>query len=446
MIRAVLLLAAVATLQAPTFHAEARLVVLHVSVRNARGEIVTTLDRDAFSVYENGKRQPITVFRRDDIPVSVGLLIDNSGSMRTLRPAVEAAALAFANASHPDDELFVVNFADKAQPRRAAHQRQGGAERSIARVDSIGGTAMRDAVEMAEGYLHDRGTQGPPGPAHHHRRDRQRERRISLDRVARAAEQRDVVIYVIGLLDTRTGSSETRPTKRSRNWPSGQAACRTRRRASDEVQGRRAGYRPTYPPPVHRGRIHQSTRLDGSYRTIQVKVRGRIATWRAPGQAIARRRRDRLGQGGWSPSFTARSSCAPHTLQMQLLTLFRLASQGAAAEHDADDADDARRHHRRQRRDLHDRHRRRRVVQDSRGHRQHRRQRGLGRGRRRQSRRRADGCGRDQVADARGHARDQGQVPLITHVSPIVDIARSWSTATRTGTRRCAASRPTICR
>ena len=100
--------------QSPTFKAETRLVVVHATVRNARGELVTTLERDAFTVYENGKRQPISVFRRDDIPVSLGLLIDNSGSMRTLRSKVEAAALALARASNPEDEIFVLNFNDKA--------------------------------------------------------------------------------------------------------------------------------------------------------------------------------------------------------------------------------------------------------------------------------------------------------------------------------------------
>src|SRR5919109_2157129 len=100
-------------LQGPSFHTEARLVVLHVTVRNGHGNLVTNLDRDAFSVYENGRRQPLSIFRRDDIPVSVGLLIDNSGSMRSIRAAVEAAALTFAAESNPDDEMFVINFADK---------------------------------------------------------------------------------------------------------------------------------------------------------------------------------------------------------------------------------------------------------------------------------------------------------------------------------------------
>ncbi|HEY7057200.1 MAG TPA: VWA domain-containing protein, partial [Vicinamibacterales bacterium] len=91
--------------QAPAFHSEARLVAVHVTVRNSHGELVTNLGRDAFTVYENGKRQTVSIFRRDDIPVSVGLLIDNSGSMRSVRSAVEEAALTFADASNRDDEL-----------------------------------------------------------------------------------------------------------------------------------------------------------------------------------------------------------------------------------------------------------------------------------------------------------------------------------------------------
>jgi VWFA-related protein len=105
--------AALTAAQAPSFRAETRLVVLHATVTNPRGEAVTNLDRSAFTVYENGKRQPITLFRRDDLPISIGLLIDNSGSMRPLRAKVEAAALAFARASNPDDEVFVINFADR---------------------------------------------------------------------------------------------------------------------------------------------------------------------------------------------------------------------------------------------------------------------------------------------------------------------------------------------
>ena len=83
----VILQAIAAARQTPApFHAETRLVVLPATVTNSRGEFVTDLDQRAFTVEENRKRQTITLFRRDDVPISVGLLIDNSGSMRSLRP------------------------------------------------------------------------------------------------------------------------------------------------------------------------------------------------------------------------------------------------------------------------------------------------------------------------------------------------------------------------
>src|SRR4029077_1733919 len=78
---ALLWLAGLAAHDAPVFGAQVRLVVLHPTVRHGRGELVTNLDRDAFRVFENGKPQTITVFHREDVLVSVGILIDNSGSM-----------------------------------------------------------------------------------------------------------------------------------------------------------------------------------------------------------------------------------------------------------------------------------------------------------------------------------------------------------------------------
>jgi VWFA-related protein len=195
---AVALFSAFATAQQPAFRAETRLVVVHATVRNTHGELVTTLGRGAFTVYENNKRQPITLFRRDDIPVSLGLLIDNSGSMRTLRSKVEAAALALARASNPQDEIFVLNFNDKARIDVPFTSDVRVLEAGIARVDSIGGTAMRDAIDMAQTYLADHGT---------------RERKVLLvitdgidnasmatrDRIEKQAEQRDTVIFAVGL-------------------------------------------------------------------------------------------------------------------------------------------------------------------------------------------------------------------------------------------------------
>ena len=182
----------------PPFRAETRLVVLHATVRNTRGELVTNLERSAFTVYENGKRQPIVLFRRDDIPVSLGLLIDNSGSMRTLRSKVEAAALALARASNPQDEIFVLNFNDKARIDVPFTSDVSVLEAGIRRVDSIGGTAMRDAVDMAQTYL-----------SEHGRRDRKvllvitdgidNASVATRDRIEKQAEERDTVIFAVGL-------------------------------------------------------------------------------------------------------------------------------------------------------------------------------------------------------------------------------------------------------
>jgi Ca-activated chloride channel family protein len=141
--------------QPPTFHAEARLVVLHVTVTNRHGELVTDLEPGSFAVYEDGRPQSIALFRRNDVPISLGLIIDNSGSMRSLRPGVEAAALAFVRASNPLDEVFVLNFADTPHIDVPFTNDAGVLEEGIARLDSIGGTAMRDAILAAERYLGD---------------------------------------------------------------------------------------------------------------------------------------------------------------------------------------------------------------------------------------------------------------------------------------------------
>src|SRR5882757_8792768 len=91
------------------FTAESRLVPLNVTVTDKSGHLVTNLPQSAFQVQENGVAQPIKVFKREDVPVSMGLIIDNSGSMRDKRQAVESAALAMVRNSNKQDEAFVVN-------------------------------------------------------------------------------------------------------------------------------------------------------------------------------------------------------------------------------------------------------------------------------------------------------------------------------------------------
>src|SRR5688572_9424738 len=95
-----------------TFRSATRLVVLHASVIDKSGKLLTELPRTAFKVFENNVEQPIKLVRREDVPVSLGLVIDNSGSMRNKRRPVESAALAAIKASNPRDEVTVVNFND----------------------------------------------------------------------------------------------------------------------------------------------------------------------------------------------------------------------------------------------------------------------------------------------------------------------------------------------
>jgi len=85
-------------------------VVLHATVQNSRGTSVSGLAKDNFRIYEDGVLQEIKYFSHDDIPVEVGLIVDNSGSMRPKRREVINAALTFARSSNPQDQMFVVNF------------------------------------------------------------------------------------------------------------------------------------------------------------------------------------------------------------------------------------------------------------------------------------------------------------------------------------------------
>src|SRR5579863_10668973 len=92
------------------FKKEVQEVVLHATVVDEQRRLVTNLDRPAFTVFEDGVPQATTSFHRDDVPVAMGIVIDNSGSMREKRDKVNQAVLNLIRASNPNDEIFVVNF------------------------------------------------------------------------------------------------------------------------------------------------------------------------------------------------------------------------------------------------------------------------------------------------------------------------------------------------
>ena len=282
-------MAPLAARQATTFHADTRLVVLHVTVTDSHGELVTNLDRGAFNVREDGRSQAITFFRRDDVPISLGLIIDNSGSMRSLRASVEGAALAFVRASNPLDEVFVLNFADKPHIDVPFTNDIRVLETGVARVDSIGGTALRDAILVADRYLGDH--------AGHDRRallvitdGNDNASAASPAQLRRVIEQRGAAIFAVRLVhekpspDVLRSDDELEHLSELTGGVMRHAAAisdvkRTVLQIADQI---RKEYTIAYTPA--------NQKLDGSYRAVKVKVttpvgltaRTRTGYWATP--------------------------------------------------------------------------------------------------------------------------------------------------------------------
>jgi len=196
------------------FHADTRVVDLHATVVDKSGHLVTNLPREAFTVFENGVQQQIRTFKREDVPVSMGLIVDNSGSMRDKRSKVEAAGLALVKDSNRDDEVFVVNFNDEAF-NDLPHGKDFTSdikemEEALTRIDSRGGTAMRDAIRMSIDHEREK--------AHRDKKvlvvvtdGNDNSSLVSLENLVKTSQQSGVIIYSIGLLS----EEERREAKRA---------------------------------------------------------------------------------------------------------------------------------------------------------------------------------------------------------------------------------------
>jgi VWFA-related protein len=186
--------------EAPTFRADTRLVLVHASVLDKNGKLITDIPESGFKVYENNVEQPIKIFRREDVPVSMGIIIDNSGSMSQKRTSVAAAALALVKNSNPEDEVFIVNFSDDAYLDQPLTSNIKKLEEALDRLDARGGTAMRDALGMSIDYVKDKGkkdkkvlmviTDGDDNASNE-----------TLEQLVRKAQASEVLIYSIALLD-----------------------------------------------------------------------------------------------------------------------------------------------------------------------------------------------------------------------------------------------------
>ena len=259
--------------QDPVFRSDTRLVVLNTSVVDRAGKLVTNLPEKAFKVFENGIEQHISIFRREDVPVSLGLVIDNSGSMRPRREQVEAAALDLVKASNPQDQVFIVNFNDEAYLDAPFTNNVEKLKEGLARIDSRGGTAMRDAISMSIDYMKEQGkldkkvvlvvTDGDDNASS-----------VTLEELVRKAQQAEVLIYCIGLLndEDRGAAKRAQRALNAIGEASGGLAYFPKELAEvNEITLQvaheiRNQYTIAYTP--------SNTVMDGTYRQIRVTVEG----------------------------------------------------------------------------------------------------------------------------------------------------------------------------
>jgi len=188
---------------------ETDLVVLHATVTDRNSRPVADLQQDHFQVFENGVEQKLKLFKREDIPVSVGIIVDNSGSMRDKRKGVNAAALRFVRSSNPRDEVFIVNFNDEAFLDSDFTDNIQLLEEGLEKIDSRGGTALYDAVDGALRHVQEKGswdkkillvvTDGEDNAS-----------RLALEQVVNAVQRSNVMIYTVSLLGGESSRSMRR--------------------------------------------------------------------------------------------------------------------------------------------------------------------------------------------------------------------------------------------
>lgn len=252
------------------FHADVQEVLLHATVIDDKQRMVTDLDKNAFTVYEDGKLQVIKSFRHEDIPISLGIVIDNSGSMREKRAKVVKAAINLVRASNPQDEVFVVNFSDEYFLDQPFTSKINLLQSALEKYETRGGTALYDAVVASAEELKKHGklqkkilfvvTDGEDDAS-----------RESLEQtVRRLQEENGPTVYAIGIL----GEERQRRAKRALQTISERTGgIAFFPRTLDEVDSISSavardirnqytiGYKPTTPKSA------------GGYRTIRVDAR-----------------------------------------------------------------------------------------------------------------------------------------------------------------------------
>ena len=252
-----------------TISVDVNLVVLHATVRDRKGDSVPALGKDDFHVWEDGQPQTIELFKHEDMPVSLGLIIDHSQSMRRKRNDVTAAALAFVRSSNPQDEIFIVNFNEHVTfglpGAKLFSASAPELEEALNGVPAQGMTALYDAVEAGLAHLKQATAQkkvlivvsdGGDNASLH-----------NLPQVLNDAAHSDVIIYTIGLFDEYSADQNPGVLRKLARATGGEAflpdetsqvvpICE--RIAADIRHQYTIGYEPS------------NAKLDNSYRTVRV--------------------------------------------------------------------------------------------------------------------------------------------------------------------------------
>jgi VWFA-related protein len=134
---------------APNIRADASLVLIPVHVTTADGMPVTNLTKDRFQLFEDHRQQQITYFAKEDAPISIGILLDVSGSMRNKMQRSSEAAAAFFKTANPEDEFFLIEFSDRAKLRVPFTNNPAEVYRRVTRANAFGRTALLDAIHLA---------------------------------------------------------------------------------------------------------------------------------------------------------------------------------------------------------------------------------------------------------------------------------------------------------
>jgi len=253
-------------------------VQLPISVVDKEGRPVDGLKQENFQIFEDKVQQTIKTFRHEDIPLSLGLVIDNSGSMRNKRERVNSSALAFVRESNPEDETFIVNFDDSAYLEQEFTSSIGDLIDALDNIDARGETALYDALYLAAEKVTKDGkkdkkallviTDGEDNAS-----------KYGINKVIEALRQAKVTVYTVGLLeedDQRGGLFKKPPSKKAKEdlikfaeITGGQAYFPKNLEEVEELvkhiaHDLRNHYTITYTPT--------NAKLDGSWREVTVKV------------------------------------------------------------------------------------------------------------------------------------------------------------------------------